>query len=93
MSKLKTEVEFLEKGMQRARTKLKKIQQDTTLTPFMSTVVLRPKQFIDQHDYHTMEQGKAQVTFNNDMYNDPYSTIEQQIRADAILSRQIYREE
>ena len=41
----------------------------------MSTVGLRPKQFIDQHDYHKMEQGKVQVT-HADLYINPYSTVE-----------------
>ena len=36
----------------------------------MSMVGLRPKQFIDQHDYHEMKQGKVQVTQDNDMYID-----------------------
>ena len=71
----------------------KKLQQDPTLTPSMSTEGLRPKQFIDQHDYHEMEQGKVQVIFENDMYIDLYSTVERQTRTDAILSRQIYEEE
>ena len=51
MRKLKREVEILERGMQRARTKLKKLQQYPTLVLSMSTVGLRPMPFIDQHDY------------------------------------------
>ena len=42
----------------------------------MSTVVLRLKQFIDQHDYHKMEQGKG--THDNDMYINPYFTVQKQ---------------
>ena len=79
--------------MQKCRTKLIKLQQDPTLTPSMSTVGIRPKQFIGQHNYHEMEQGKVQVIHDNDMYIDLYSTVEQQIRADAILLSQIYEEE
>ena len=59
----------------------------------MSTVGLRPKQFIDQHNYHKMEQGKVQVTHDNDMYINLYSTVELHIRVDAILSRQTCEEE
>ena len=81
MSKLRREVEFLERGMQRVRTKLKRLQQDATLTPSMSTVGLRPKQFVDQNAYHNMEQGNIQVTHDNDMYINPYSTLEQQIKS------------
>ena len=55
VSKLRTEVEFLEREMQRVWTKLKKIQQDPTLTTSMSTVGLRPKQFVYKHDYDEME--------------------------------------
>ena len=42
ISKLNREVEFLEGGMQRVRTKFKKLQQHPPLTPSMSTVGLRP---------------------------------------------------
>ena len=69
--------------MQRARTKLKKITARPISNIFMSMVGLRPKQFVDQHDYHEMEQGK--VTHENDMYINLYSTIEQQIRVDAFI--------
>ena len=55
MSKLRREVEFVERGMQRVRTKLKKSQQDPTLKPSMTAISLRLRQFIDQHDYHEME--------------------------------------
>ena len=60
MGKFKRELEFLERGMQRVKTKLQKLQQDHTLTPSMSMAGIRPKQFIDQHDYHVMKQGKEQ---------------------------------
>ena len=33
----------------------------------MSTAGLRSKQFIDQHDYHKIKQGKVQDTHDNDM--------------------------
>ena len=36
MGKLKREIEFLEIGMQRVKTKLQKLQQGPTLTPSMS---------------------------------------------------------
>ena len=61
--------------------------------PSRSTVGLRPKQFMDEHDYHEMEKGNIQDTHNNDMHINLYFTVEQQIRGDAILSRQIYKEE
>ena len=56
-------------------------------------VGIRPKQFVDQHDYHVVKKGKVQDTYDHDRYICPYSTIEQQIRADVMLSRQIYEEE
>ena len=93
MGKLRREVEFIEKGMHRVRTKLQKLQPDPPLTPSMSVVGLRPKQFVDQHDYHIMELGKVQDSHDNDGYIGLYSTIEQHIRADAISSRKIYEEE
>ena len=75
----------------KARIKLQELQEDPTLKPSISTVGLRPKQFVDQYDYHVMKQDKVQYT-NDDRYIGQYSMIEQQIRADAILSRQIYEE-
>ena len=46
----------------------------------MCTVGLRPKQSVDQNDYHEIQKGKVQVMQNNDMYINLYSTVEQQIR-------------
>ena len=57
MGKLKRELEFLERKMQRVKTKLQKLQHDPTLTPSISVVGLRPKQFVDQHDYQYNETG------------------------------------
>ena len=48
MNKLRKEIEFLKRGMQRVRTKLKRLQHDPTLTPSTSTVGLRPKQHGEQ---------------------------------------------
>ena len=93
MGKFRREVDFLERGMQRVRIKLQKLQQDPTQTPSMSMVGLKPKQIVDQYDCHVMEQGKVQDTHGNDRYIGLYSTIEQQIRADAMLPRHIYEEE
>ena len=73
--------------MQRVKTKLQKLQQDPTLTPSMSMAGIRPKQFVDQHDYHVMKQGTVQDTYDHDRCINPYFTIEQQIRADAMLQR------
>ena len=93
MGKLKRELEFLKRGMQRVKTELQKLQQDLTLTPSTSMVEIRPKQFVDQHDYHIMKQCTVQNTYDHDRHIGLYSTSEQQIRADAIFSRQIYNEE
>ena len=51
----------------------------------MSMVGIRPKQFVDQHDYHKMKQSKVQGIYDHDKYTGPYSAIEQLIRADAML--------
>ena len=42
MSKLKREIEYLERGMQRIRMTLNKLQQDPTQTPVTSRVSSRP---------------------------------------------------
>ena len=44
----------------------------------MSMVGLRTKQFVDQHDYHVMKQGKVQDMHDNDGYIGRYSIIEQE---------------
>ena len=56
-------------------------------------VELQPKQPINQYDYCTMTQSKVQDIPNHDTYTTSYSAIVQQIRIDAMLSRQIQEEE
>ena len=56
MGKLQRELKFLQRNVQRVRTKLQKLQHDPSLTPSTSTADLQPKQLINQHDYHTMTQ-------------------------------------
>ena len=73
------------------RPKLQKLQHEPTVTPSMSIVWPKPRQFVDPHDYHIMKQGKVQDAHDNDRYICKYSTIEQQIRAYAMLSRQIFQ--
>ena len=48
---------------------------------------------MDQDDYHIMKQSKLEDTYDHDTCIGLYSTIEQQIREDAMLLRQIYEEE
>ena len=64
--------------------------QDHTLAHPLSMVGIRPKPFVNQHNYHVMKQSKVHGTYDHNRYNGPYSTIEQQIRAAAMLSTQIY---
>ena len=90
---MRKEIEFLERGIQRVRTKLKTLKQDPTLTPSMHMIGLRPKQLGEQQDYHEIEWGRDDIIYENDLCIDPYTTIEQQIRVVVILSRQSYEEE
>ena len=78
MSKLKKEMEFLERGMQRIRMKLAKLQSDPTQTPVTSRIGSTPKKIINQQDYY-IDQGKDrnQEIYNTNMYYDPYPTIKQ----------------
>ena len=41
MSKWRKEIEFLERGMQRVRTKFKRLRQEPTPVPFTSKIDLR----------------------------------------------------
>ena len=52
--------------MQRVKPKLKKLQQDPNFTPSISIAGIRPKQFVDQHDYHISKQGKVQDISDHD---------------------------
>ena len=44
MQKLRRQIEFLERGMQRVRMRLNRIQQDPLLTPVSSLTGIKPKQ-------------------------------------------------
>ena len=57
--KLQRELKFIERSIHRVNTQLQKLQQDPTLTPSTSTVGMWPKQLGNQHDYHTITQGKV----------------------------------
>ena len=94
MSKLKREMDYLERGMQRVRMKLAKLQQDPTQTQVTSRIGIGLKKIIDQQDYHiNAEQDRNQDIYNTNMYSGPYPTIEQQIQIDAMLSRLFHKEE
>ena len=93
MSKLRREIEFLKRGMCRVRNKLDRLQQDIVQTPAMSIIDIRSKQLIDQQDNHDNDQGRIQAGHDNDACVDPYPTIEQQMWAVAILSRQLHEKE
>ena len=59
----------------------------------MGVVGIRPKQIVEQHDYHGKKQSKVQGAYDHNRYICSYSLIEQQIRADAMLLRQLYEDE
>ena len=61
MGKLKREIKFYKRGMQRVKTKLQKLQQDPTLAPSMGTVGLRPYKFVDQCDYYVKKLVKYKI--------------------------------
>ena len=93
MGILQREFQFLERNVQRVKTKLQKLQYDLTLTPSTNTADLWPKHLICQHDYHTMTQSKVHDTYDHGTYRDSYSVRQQQIRLDVMFSRQIQAEE
>ena len=53
MQKLRQEIEFLERGMQRVKTRLSKIQQDPLLSPTTLLIGMKDKQLIrlEYHNY------------------------------------------
>ena len=64
--KLQREWKFLERNVQRVKTKLQKLQHCLTLTPSTNTADLWPKLLISQHDYHTVTQSKVHDTHEHD---------------------------
>ena len=56
---------------------------------------IRPKQLIEPeyHDYPENEQDRIQMRHGHAMYVNQYDLIQKQIRADAILLRQLQEEE
>ena len=56
----------------------------------MSIIGIRSKQLMEQHDYHEEDLSRIQARCENDMCADQYPTTGQQIRTDAILSRQLH---
>ena len=89
MQKLRREIEFLERGMQRVRMRFNRITQDLLLTPTTSMVGVRPKQLTEPeyHDYLENDQYREQMIHEHIMHADQIYLTEKQIRADAILSR------
>ena len=79
--------------MQRVKSKLQKLQQGPTLPTPTNMLGIRPKPFVNQHDYHVMKQSEIQGPYDQDRCIGLLSTIEQQIRAHGILLRQIYDED
>ena len=66
MSRLsKKGITFLERGMQRVRKKLDRLQQDPTQTPYTSITGRRPKWLVDPQNYHDRE--KATIQANHEM--------------------------
>ena len=64
MNKLKREIEYLERGMQRIRMKLTNLQQDPTQIPVTSRVGSRPKKIISQPNYNDeRDQGRNQESY------------------------------
>ena len=57
MNKLRREIEFIERGMQKVKTRLSKIK-DPLLTPTTSLAGIKPKQLIgpENHDYPEYDQ-------------------------------------
>ena len=84
MGRLQRKLKFLERNVQRVRTKLQKLQHDLTLTPSTNTADLQPKQLIIQHNYHTVAQSKVHDTHDHDTYTDSYAA-RQQIRLYAMF--------
>ena len=78
----------IERGMQKVRTRLDRIQ-DQLITPSTSMVGVEPKQLIEPeyHDYLNSNQDRVQTIHEHAMYDDRYDLTEKQLRVDTILLR------
>ena len=67
---MRREIEFLERCMQRERTRLKRIQQDLLLIPETSMIGIRPKQLIEPEYPHYPENDhyREQMIHEHAMY-------------------------
>ena len=93
VGKLQRELRFLERNMQRLKSKLQTLQHDLTLTPSTDTADLWPRQLIIHHYYHVMTHSRTHDTHEHDTYTDLYIARQQQIKLDAMLSQQFQAEE
>ena len=95
MQKLRREIEFLERGMQRVRMRLNRIQKHPLLTPTTSLRGIKPKQLIgpEYHDYPENDCYREQMIHEHAINPEQNNLIEKQISADALLSRQLQEEE
>ena len=64
MQKLRWKTELLERGMQRVKTRLSKIQQDPLLAPTTSLTGIRPKQLI-RLEYHNYPEDDQYQEYRN----------------------------
>ena len=70
MKKLRREIEFLGRGMQRVRMRLNRIHQDPLLNPTTSMISIQPKQLIDleYHSYPENDHYRERMICEHDMY-------------------------
>ena len=95
MKELKRETEFLERVMQRVRMRLNRMQQDPLLTLTTLMTNIQPKQLTEPeyHNYPENDHYIDQIICEHDMYVKQNDLAEKQLRADALLSRQLQDEE
>ena len=95
MQKLRREIEFLERGMNKVKTRLSKIQHDPLLTPMTFLKVIKPKQLIgpEYHNFPEYDQYTEHMIQEHDIQTEQNDMIERQIMTDASLSKQFQEEE
>ena len=77
MQTLRREIEFLERGMQRVKTRLCKILQEPLLTLATSLSDIKPKQLIrpEYHDYPEYDQYTEPMIQEHDVQTGPNDLI------------------
>ena len=67
---------YIEKGIQRVRIKLNRLQQDSIQTPSTSIADKQPRHLLEQHyhEHQDKDQDRVQMRYEHDENDLPYDS-------------------